>query len=141
MFELRDNAIDLLIQYNQQFREEFMEVNDNFKRFSDLAVYAMNFCIRVDTGRMTGKTYYIAQKLDEGNAIVICSEQQKENPLLRDKPAVFSLQDVAENRHDNTPYNTVYIDDARWLLPTKDQEMDLIRTVVKDHKTVFLLLG
>jgi len=133
-----DSLMKELIDFNQSFRATIaLNTQDQSS-----AEYVLMFgTLRIDTGRISGKSTWIANHANDDKALVIVSEAMIYRPLFETAALKCTLDDVWEGRCNSWSYDRIYVDCASYLLPTREDEHRLIEALVTHDQQMVVLVG
>lgn len=136
IFNAYHNVVEQLITANQQFRKEIF--NQDKEHYSPMEFARLLGTVKCDIGRMTGKTSYLAQQLENKNTLMVTLDTRRKRWVKTPhRNRLFTVSEVVRGKADNLLCDTVLIDDASLIAV-----MPLIyEKLATDYKKTFLLLG
>ncbi len=133
-----DSLMKKLIDFNQSFRANIARNAENLPSADYVQLFGT---VRIDTGRISGKSTWIANHANDDKALVIVSEALIDSPLFETAALKCTLDDVWEGRCNRWSYDRIYVDCASYLLPTREDERRLIEALVTHSQQLVVLIG
>ena len=131
-------AMNALISGNQAFRAGIARNADSLPPDEYVRLFGT---VRIDTGRMSGKSTWIANHANDDNALVIASKGMINQPVFDKVRYKLTLNDVWEGVRPKCMYSRIYVDCASYLLPTRADEQRLIEALVTRDQQMVVLIG
>jgi hypothetical protein len=137
-----DPVMDALFAFNRYYQELCSGAKDELPAADYVATCAT---LRIDPGRISGKSTWIAAHTKEGEAIAIVPPHMVDNPLhqalYQGVANTFTLNDVWAGKCQGLAYRRVYVDDASELLPTPAAVQQLLEALITDYDQMVVLIG
>jgi hypothetical protein len=134
--------MDALFAFNRYYQELWSGAKDELPAADYVATCAT---MRIDPGRISGKSTWIAAHTKEGEAIAIVPPHMVDNPfhqaLYQGVANAFTLEDVWAGKCQGLAYRRVYVDDASLLLTSPQAERELIDALITDYDQMVVLIG
>lgn len=139
------SRLDPLMTALFDFNRTYQELWDKYGFDSAPDYVATCATVRIDPGRLSGKSNWIAAHTKVGEAIAIIPPIMVENPLhqaiYQGVANTFTLDDVRAGKCRDLAYRHVYVDDASLQLNCPQAERELIDALVTDHDQLVVLIG